>query len=447
MTHRVKKVSIVPDEEDLAVHKINLNGALATQRLRELVPLLGFVGAEITEVSPERTVLTVPLLETAMNQNGTQQAAVFYLLADYTLGIGMFATIPGIYAVGVHDRCNAQPIQFWLKGGRVTHLGPGRGQIKAVIEISPEIAQGLRAQLVAKGRCSLKHEVKIYQEDKLVAIAEHEMGIYADRSAEDEKRPSPARVDRLKVSALMLAGLRNDSISRQLAGEQGLAIAARMTKMSPQLGTLVRARMMNIESEIIKGSFSQVVVLGAGLDPKPLKFASSDQQWFLLDLPDMLAERRAKLEGLGLEPSNTFDVPVDLRRNDWSDDLISRGFDPNLPTLIVFEGVSMYLYADDLRRVLNETIKICQNRDSRLWLDHSTIELLERQEPEVTHFLENMSRLGEPFVTGFTDIVSLTQTRAWLQTSTLSAGDVIGLNDSIHQGYLFSMLQPAHASS
>lgn len=443
MTPRIKKISLVPDEEDLAVHKINLNGALATQRLRELVPLLGFVGAEITEVSPERTVLTAPLLESAMNQNGTQQAAVFYLLADYTLGIGMFAAIPGIYAVGVHDRCNAQPIQFWLKGGRVTHLGPGRGQIKAVIEISSETAHSLRAQLVAKGRCSLKHEVKIYQEDKLVAIAEHEMGIYADRSAEDEKRPSPARIDRLKVSALMLAGLRNDSISRQLAGEQGLAIAARMTKMSPQLGTLVRARMMNLESEIIRGHYDQIVVLGAGLDPKPLKFASSDQRWFLLDLPDMLAERRAKLKDLDLDPSSTSDIPVDLRRNNWSQDLLASDFDPSLPTLVVFEGVSMYLYGEDLRMVLNEAAKICQNNDSRLWIDHSTTDLLEMKEPEVTHFLENMSRLGEPFVTGFTDIVSLTQTEKWVQTSTLSAGEVIGLNDSIHQGYLFSMLQPA----
>ncbi len=326
-------------------------------------------------------------------------------------------------------------------------LGTGRGLIKAVIEISPEIVQGLRAQLVAKGRCSLKHEVKIYQGDKLVAVAEHEMGIYADRSAEDEKRPSPARVDRLKVSALMLAGLRNDSVSRQLAGEQGLAIAARMTKMSPQLGTLVRARMMNIESEIIRGQFSQVVVLGAGLDPKPLKFASSDQRWFLLDLPDMLAERKSKINELGLDPASTFNVPVDLRRNDWSKDLIAVGFDPQQPTLVVFEGVSMYLDNDSLCSVLDEAEKICRNDGSRFWLDHSTSELLKRQEPEVVSFLENMSRLGEPFITGFTDIISLTRTERWSQTSTVSAGDVIGLDDPIHQGYLFSMLQPAQKAA
>src|SRR5205814_10257096 len=99
--------------------------------VRELVTLLEVVDCVVAEIRPESTILSLPLLASAMNQNGTHQAAVFYLVSDYTLGVGMFGVLPGCYVTGVHDRCAALPVQYWLKQGSVHHLAPGTGRMRA----------------------------------------------------------------------------------------------------------------------------------------------------------------------------------------------------------------------------------------------------------------------------------------------------------------------------
>ena len=66
--------------------------------------------ARVVEVIPEETRLTVSLDPATVNQNGTHQAGVFYVLADYAVGVSMFSAIPGIYVTGIHDRCHALPV-------------------------------------------------------------------------------------------------------------------------------------------------------------------------------------------------------------------------------------------------------------------------------------------------------------------------------------------------
>lgn len=439
-----KPLNDAPDDEDLRLHEINSDPALITERLRQLVPLFEFIGANVERASKDKTIVSAPLAQAAMNQNGTHQASVFYILADYTLGVAMFAALPGVYTVGVHDRCSALPVQLWLKSGSVKHIKPGRGLIRAETSISDDIAKEMRIGLINEGRFVLRHKVNIYQDDQLIAIAEHEIGVYADRPSADDVKPTSARIDRLKVSALMIAGLRNDSISRKLAGEQGIAIAARMTKATPQLPTLVQARMMHIESEIIKNNYEQVVVLGAGLDPKPLKYASSDQEWFLLDLPEMLSERKRLVSQAGGSIAHTTDIAVDLRFKDWSEKLLDSAFDPTRPTLVVFEGVSMYLKMEDISQLLVEVSRLTINKDSRLWLDHITDKPFQMGEDEVVAFLQNMARLGEPFITGFENLIDYSGADQWKQIENSSAGDVIGLSDVVHREYRFSLLGPVH---
>src|SRR4051794_31630079 len=97
----MKPLAPVPSPEDWALHRRNCSPQMVTRRLRELVPLLDVVDCVVIEVHPDRTVLELPLRESAMNQNGTHQAAVFYLVADYALGVAMFGVLPGCYVTGV----------------------------------------------------------------------------------------------------------------------------------------------------------------------------------------------------------------------------------------------------------------------------------------------------------------------------------------------------------
>lgn len=439
-----KLISPEVTRSDIELHEKLCNPELVTERLGELVPLLKFVGFKVDRITPEKTVLSVPLLETAMNQNGTHQASVFYLLADYTLGVGMFAALPGCYPVGVHDRCEALPVQFWLREGSVSHVFPGTGVIRAEVEISPEDAARMRAGMVKKGRCELQHKVSIYQGDVLVAETVHRMGLYTDIPRVAGQKASLTHIHSAKTSALLIAGLRDDDTSRALAQEQGLAIARRMTRGSPQLPDMVKARTKSI-SGIIEDSrytFEQIVFLGVGLDSRPTHERPENQKWFLCDLHEMLKERQWRSEAVSLSDHKAIKVALDFRLETWPERLLEAGFDPNASSLFLFEGVSMYLEADEFKSSLGNIKSLMGNPDSLLWLDHVTTDLMASSAPEVVSFLSSMERLGEPFINPF-DTVSHHVGEAWKSERIETASDYLDATDPLFGEYKFSLISPS----
>lgn len=437
--------NIIPSNEDIVLHAKNCDPKLITERLGELVPLFRFAECKVEEATSARAVLTAPLQDGAMNQNGTHQASVFYLMADYALGVAMFAAVPGIYTVGVHDRCNALPVQMWLRNGRVTHLAPGTGAIRAVAELDQPTVEDMRKSLASKGRCVVKGEVKIFQSDRLVALCEHEIGMYADLPRATHEKASAGQIEKMKLSALMIAGLRGDSLSDVLAGEQGIAIGKRMSNATPQLPSLVRARTKYARDTLKAEKFDQVLVLGAGLDTKPVELADSGERWFLADLPEMLMERDARLQGMDTGRAEIVPVPLDFRMADWPSELLAAGFDPHRRTFVLLEGVSMYLAKKDLCDTLKKLALLCKHSDSRLWIDHVTDTLFGMDDPEVTAFLSSMSRLGEPFITGFDDFTKLGMMHGWELAASVSAAEVAGRKCNVHNQYRFSVLKRGQA--
>ncbi len=441
----LKQLRLAPDPGDIELHKQNCCPKLITKRLRELVPLLEFVDCVVEEVGPERTVLSLPLLASAMNQNGTQQAAVFYLVADYTLGVGMFGVLPGVYVTGVHDRCHALPVQYWLKRGSVTHLAPGTGRMTAEVRISPENALNLRRQLVERGRGELSDIVRIHQDGQVVAEAQHTMGLYADIPRSAGIRANLFQIQNLKTSALMIAGLRDDPLSQHVAQDQGRAIAQRMALAAPQLPSLVKARTLHLERLLQqKGeTHPQVLVLAVGLDPKPVTLARDGQRWFGVDLRDMLREREERFTGARAAAPAFAPVAADLRLDTWDRAVLQAGFSPELPTIIIAEGLSMYLTRDELGALLRKLRALTASTETRLWLDHVTAELFDLDAVEVRSFLSSMTRLGEPFILGFEDASGILP-NSWAQAESASAADVLGLVDPVHREYRFSILRPSH---
>ena len=437
----VKPLSPLPDDHDIKLHDFNREPALVTQRLRELVPLLEFVDCKVEVIEPEKTMLSLPLLPSAMNQNGTHQAAIFYLVADYTIGVGMFGALPGIYVTGVHDRCNALPVQYWLKAGTVRHLAPGTGPLIAEVNIPAEVALQLRKQLIDRGRCELTQVVRFYQEGTLVAETEHTMGMYADIPRRAGLRANIFQVQNLKTSALMIAGLRDDPLSHKIAQDQGRAIANRMTLAAPQLPSLVAARTTHIENYLRENAriFSQVLVLAVGLDPKPVRFSSRNQRWFGLDLKEMLRERESRFANLSSQAMSFTPVAADLRLDSWDQTLIKSGFESGATTLIIMEGITMYLSSFELAQLLRKLRAIVGSAQSRLWMDHVSSSLFSIDILEVKSFLASMTRLGEPFVLGYDDISALSECK-WVTEEKTSAAAVLEISEAVHQEYFFSIL-------
>ncbi|MBN1267407.1 MAG: SAM-dependent methyltransferase [Anaerolineales bacterium] len=101
--------------------------------------------------------------------------------------------------------------------------------------------------------------------------------------------------------------------------------------------------------EALDNRFTQVVVLGAGMDTRALRFEDRNPgaRIFELDIP---ATQQPKLEilnrkGVTLPEALVF-VPIDFNKQSLSEALHAAGFVENQKTLFLWEGVTMYLTAE-----------------------------------------------------------------------------------------------------
>lgn len=92
----------------------------------------------------------------------------------------------------------------------------------------------------------------------------------------------------------------------------------------------------------IENGFSQVVVLGAGLDTLAVRLSREGigARWFEVDRPPTLALKRAAYARIDAPPML---VELNLDRGGLSDVLRAGGVEPSRPTFVVAEGLLMYL--------------------------------------------------------------------------------------------------------
>ncbi|MEX1020422.1 MAG: class I SAM-dependent methyltransferase [Litorilinea sp.] len=432
----------------MSLHARNSCPALLTQRIHEILPMLKFVNCQVESIATDETILILPFEESSLNQNGTQHTASFYLLADCALAVAIFGALPGVYVTGIHDRCRAMPIQIWTKQGTVDHLAPATGAIQAIVNIPPADAQALRAQLLKKGRADISATIRMFHGADLVATADFTLGVYADMPRPAGKRPNLFQGQNMKQSALMMAGLRADPLSQRVAQEQGRAIATRMATATPQLPALIQARTSHLEEYLNndESHYQQVVVLGVGLDTRPLQFAGPDQHWYGIDLVPMIKARESTFCELELASAHVTLVEGDIQTTDWLNRLDAAGYRAHASTLFIIEGLSMYLEKEDLEELLAKLGRATTHKASRVWLDHVTPALFHLELPEVQTFLASMSRLGEPFILGFNDGDAIGHPQ-WQQASTTSAAEILDLAEPVHAEYRFSILKPVTAQA
>jgi len=248
----------------------------------------------------------------------------------------------------------------------------------------------------------------------------------------------------MSASALLISGLREDPISRLVAGDQGRAIASHMSVASPQLPSLIRARSIDLERRLEKDgkSFSQVLVLGIGFDPKPVRFSNRDQRWFGMDLGDTIRDRESRFTTAGAKAANFVPVIGDILSENWDAAIRDAGFRANVPTFIIAEGVSMYFKREVLATVFTKLRALTSSQDSRFWIDHASTSLFDLDMFEVKSFIATMAGLGEPFITGFDDPTEIAP-QSWVLVEKTTAASAIGVSEPVHREYRFSVLRPA----
>lgn len=93
----------------------------------------------------------------------------------------------------------------------------------------------------------------------------------------------------------------------------------------------------------IEGGVDQIVVAAAGYDGRALRYARPGVAWFEVDHPATQADKLARLDRLGVDHDHIRFVPVDFTVARVADALPAAGLASDRPTLVLLEGVVVYL--------------------------------------------------------------------------------------------------------
>lgn len=121
------------------------------------------------------------------------------------------------------------------------------------------------------------------------------------------------------------------------------------------IADMVAARTMHFDSVIDRAieSVDQFVLLGAGYDTRAYgNFAASGVTVFEVDQPAVQEHKRLMIEAAGIRCDHVHFVPVDFRVDDLFSKLAASGFDASRKTLFLWEGVSLYLSAEQVAATL-----------------------------------------------------------------------------------------------
>lgn len=116
----------------------------------------------------------------------------------------------------------------------------------------------------------------------------------------------------------------------------------------------------------------QYVVFAAGYDTFAMRDNDGSLSVYELDLPDMIADKRARVEDAGLQSRAVY-VPCDLSEPSWRDRLIESGFDPGRKAFGSLLGISYYLEKDTFRTLL-KTIGGIMREGSAICFDYPSNE-------------------------------------------------------------------------
>lgn len=96
----------------------------------------------------------------------------------------------------------------------------------------------------------------------------------------------------------------------------------------------------------------QVVIAAAGYDGRALRYAREGVRWFEVDHPDTQKDKLDQLGALRIRTDHIRFVAADFTRDDVRGGLLTAGCDAGARSLVLAEGIAVYLEAAVLERLL-----------------------------------------------------------------------------------------------
>jgi methyltransferase (TIGR00027 family) len=181
-----------------------------------------------------------------------------------------------------------------------------------------------------------------------------------------------------------------------------------MSKVAPSgIYEYVLARTKLLDEIFLDGlakRVPQIVVLGAGMDTRALRFASKNQGTKIIEL-DIEKTQHPKIEILNRKqaelPNELVFASIDFNKQSLSDVLMNAGYQKDHQSLFLWEGVTMYLDSDAVDGTLMFIRESSQKR-SRVAFDYIFASVL-RQENRFygeKEIFDTVSRAGEGWTFG-----------------------------------------------
>jgi len=119
---------------------------------------------------------------------------------------------------------------------------------------------------------------------------------------------------------------------------------------------LMAVRTRFLDDHIAAAASPQRVTIGSGLDARSVRLPDPDASIYEIDFDDMLGAKRNLFAAAGYELQNTSLVGTDLSQSPdrWRRDLKAAGFDQDVETTWLIEGVTGYLQPAELDALLKE---------------------------------------------------------------------------------------------
>ncbi|KPA15558.1 hypothetical protein MHK_004243 [Candidatus Magnetomorum sp. HK-1] len=109
-----------------------------------------------------------------------------------------------------------------------------------------------------------------------------------------------------------------------------------------------------IKNELNDGNVEQLLILGAGLDTRAYRFSKfyNRVQFFEVDHPATIEFKQKRLAEAQIDCKHVTFITVDFETENTQDKLILKGFDRSKRTIVLWEGVTMFLDKDTVANML-----------------------------------------------------------------------------------------------
>lgn len=234
----------------------------------------------------------------------------------------------------------------------------------------------------------------------------------AQRAAETLRPPDSRRLDDPHSRHFVRHPALRAAVSHPLPARLFIDL---LDRLYPGLHAFIVLRVRYIDDiyqAAVNDGIDQLVLLGAGFDTTSLRRQGTPVSIFEVDAPSTQKDKRVISEQLLPDGygSQVAWVPCDFEHDALRERLLSSGFDPTRPSLVVWIGVSLYLTRNAITTTLADLAALCAPR-SQLVFDYIDADVItgKTRWKGARRAARTVALRGEPYRSGFasTDVDAL----------------------------------------